>query len=65
MAHTLELMVVAEGVETREQLDVLRRTGCDRVQGYYHSRPLPALEFERFMRSFNSGTGKQTVTQIA
>jgi diguanylate cyclase (GGDEF)-like protein/PAS domain S-box-containing protein len=44
MAHSLRLKVVAEGVETREQLDFLRVHGCDEVQGYFLSRPLPAEE---------------------
>jgi EAL domain-containing protein (putative c-di-GMP-specific phosphodiesterase class I) len=37
---------VAEGVETREQLDKLKNAECDLVQGYYFSRPLPPVEFE-------------------
>ena len=47
MGHSLRLVVVAEGVETSEQLEFLRERGCDAVQGYYHSRPLPAYEFAR------------------
>lgn len=42
LAHTLGLHVVAEGIETREQLDVLRDLGCERGQGFFFSRPLPA-----------------------
>src|SRR5690606_3517891 len=42
MAHSLGLYVVAEGVETKEQLDFLHAHGCDYVQGYYFSRPVPA-----------------------
>ena len=44
MVHTLRLKVVAEGVETAEQLALLRRYGCDLVQGYYLSRPVRAAE---------------------
>jgi len=44
MAHSLRLRVVAEGVETVEQLDFLRREGCDLIQGYLFSRPVPAEE---------------------
>ncbi len=50
MAHSLRLKVVAEGVETREQLDFLRAHGCDEVQGYFLSRPLPADELSEKFR---------------
>jgi EAL domain-containing protein (putative c-di-GMP-specific phosphodiesterase class I) len=46
LASALKLSAVAEGVETRGQLERLVRMGCTRFQGYYFSRPLPALEFE-------------------
>jgi diguanylate cyclase (GGDEF)-like protein len=42
LAHTLQLRVIAEGVETREQMDFLREAGCDEIQGYYLSRPIDA-----------------------
>jgi len=44
LAHTLRLTAVAEGVETREQLDFLRELGCDEIQGYLVSRPMPPAE---------------------
>ena len=46
IARYLNLRVVAEGVETDGQLTLLRDAGCDLVQGYYFSRPLPAMEYE-------------------
>jgi len=51
MAHGLRLNVVAEGVETREQLDYLSRNDCDVIQGFYFSKPLPADDFASMMRT--------------
>ena len=45
MARSLKLKVIAEGVETKEQLDQLRSLGCDLIQGYFFSKPLTAEEF--------------------
>ncbi len=49
LAHNLELAVVAEGVENAEQLELLRQFGCDQVQGYLVSKPLPLAELARFL----------------
>ncbi|WP_163337768.1 EAL domain-containing protein [Desulfopila sp. IMCC35008] len=50
MGHGLGLTVVAEGVETRRQLEKLRELGCDIIQGYYYSSPLPADEMTQLLR---------------
>ena len=47
IARYLKVPVVAEGVESEGQLNLLRKAGCDLVQGYYFSHPLPADEFEK------------------
>jgi diguanylate cyclase (GGDEF)-like protein/PAS domain S-box-containing protein len=51
MARSLGMQTIAEGVETAEQLAFLRAQGCDEVQGYFYSRPLPKLECERFLQA--------------
>ena len=51
VAHGFGLKVIAEGIETVGQYRLLRFLGCDEAQGYYISRPLPAHEFERVLRS--------------
>lgn len=45
MADKLELGLLAEGVETREQIELLQSIGCDQVQGYYYAKPMPEEEF--------------------
>lgn len=51
LAHNLQLRVIAEGVETAQQLQFLREVGCDKYQGYYFSRPVPADDFARLLTS--------------
>ena len=56
LAHALKMKVVAEGVETEEQLRLLRLLGCDEMQGYLFSRAVPTDVFEtRFLRHFDPG----------
>ncbi|MGD0731591.1 MAG: EAL domain-containing response regulator [Terracidiphilus sp.] len=54
MGHELDMHVIAEGVETQEQLDFLRVKGCDSVQGYFFSRPLPANEMVAWLHAYRS-----------
>jgi diguanylate cyclase (GGDEF)-like protein len=56
MAHSLNLEVIAEGVETQSQLEHLRATGCDQIQGYYFSRPIPASDMTTMLRDEKSLT---------
>ena len=52
MAHSLGLRTIAEGVETEEQLNILKEIGCDIAQGYYFSKPLPAEEVEKRLKDW-------------
>lgn len=52
MAKMIGLDVIAEGVETKEQLEFLRSIDCDIAQGYYYSRPIPVDEFEEFLKEY-------------
>ena len=49
--RSLGLKVIAEGVETMEQLDCLRKMNCDEVQGYLFSRPVPAAEMTQLLQN--------------
>ena len=61
IARYLRVPVVAEGVETQAQMEMLRQAGCELVQGYYFSRPLPAEEFEKLIeREIKIDRGNQT-----
>ena len=68
IADYLSVPVIAEGVETEEQLSALKTIGCDLVQGYLFSKPVPAKEFERFFTEYrldgdvpaNGGAAKKT-----
>lgn len=57
IAKQLKLSVVAEGSETKEQVDKLRELDCDQTQGYYYSRPLPEDQFLKKLREVNEKKG--------
>lgn len=50
MASKLDITVLAEGVETKEQVELLRSIGCDQVQGYYYAKPMPEYEFFELLK---------------
>jgi len=51
MAHKLGIKVIAEGIETSEQRDLLTAAGCDYGQGYFYSKPIPASEFDQLLNA--------------
>jgi diguanylate cyclase len=59
LAHAMQLKVIAEGVETREQLNMLRSLGCDEIQGYLISHPVPALKVEGILRDIHGGVQRR------
>jgi EAL domain-containing protein (putative c-di-GMP-specific phosphodiesterase class I) len=61
LAHKLGMEVVAEGVETEAQLKYLLSIGCEKVQGYFISKPLPGDEAEEFIRAFHPLNGLGSV----
>nr|WP_255314628.1 EAL domain-containing protein [Pseudoalteromonas tetraodonis] len=54
MSHDLNLKVVAEGVETAYQCELIKKLGCDYIQGYYYSEPLEQDDFCNYLSHFNS-----------
>ena len=65
MVHALKKKIVAEGVETQEQLALLRQWGCDAIQGYLFSEPLPAEDFAEFVRATALGSEARRTTALA
>ena len=49
MAKSLSLKTVVEGVETKKQVDFVKKVGCDIIQGYYYSKPITSEEFDEYL----------------
>ena len=56
MIKHLGYQIIAEGVETKEQAEMLKGANCDMVQGYYYARPMPIEDFRRFLHEFNKAS---------
>ena len=65
LAHTLGLRVVAEGVEDDEQVRLLRELGCDQIQGFYVSQPVPADQIVPLLRGWRRASGSRCLTQAS
>jgi EAL domain-containing protein (putative c-di-GMP-specific phosphodiesterase class I) len=63
LGHTLKLKVIAEGVETPEQLEFLQRVGCDQYQGYHYSAAMPPVEFAEFIRLGGRGQKSESAAE--
>ena len=64
IAHNLSLTVVAEGVEVKQQLDMLKKLRCEVIQGYYYSKPLSADDFTQFLRQQKTQDTSSKVTAL-
>ena len=53
MAHGLDIRVVCEGVERKEQVEFLREIECVIIQGYYYSKPMPMADYEKYLLQFD------------
>jgi diguanylate cyclase (GGDEF)-like protein len=65
LAHSLRLKVVAEGVESSEQLDFLKVLGCDQYQGFHFSAAVPAAEFEQLIRTQREGEAELSESEAS
>lgn len=61
MAHHMDAKVIAEGVETEDQLKFLKRHDCDYVQGFYFSKPLPKEEFEKLLDGMDTEARRRSL----
>jgi EAL domain-containing protein (putative c-di-GMP-specific phosphodiesterase class I) len=65
MAKSLKLQVIAEGVETEEQLRFLKEHDCDQFQGFYFSKPIPATDLAQILRRNPAATFEQKAALLA
>jgi EAL domain-containing protein (putative c-di-GMP-specific phosphodiesterase class I) len=64
LGHALGMKVVAEGVETEQEEDLLRRQGCDEIQGYLYSRPLVPRELAHWLRDAATGASMRDTAAV-
>jgi EAL domain-containing protein (putative c-di-GMP-specific phosphodiesterase class I) len=59
MAHSMKMKVIAEGVDTENQLAFLKQNNCDQIQGYHFCKPLPVDELSRFLQKEENNSSRQ------
>ena len=64
LANELGMPVIAEGVETEEDVEMLRRVGCQIVQGYYYSKPLSIEDYEEFLKGYSYGDMDEIISKV-
>jgi EAL domain-containing protein (putative c-di-GMP-specific phosphodiesterase class I) len=64
LANELGMPVIAEGVETEEDLEMLKRVGCQIVQGYYYSKPLSIDDYEEFLKNRSYGDMEAIISAV-
>jgi len=64
LARSLDLKVIIEGVETKEQADYVREKGCDEIQGFYYYKPMPAQQIEKLLQEMDENTMGKVVPSI-
>ena len=64
LANELGMPVIAEGVETAEDVEMLRRVGCQIVQGYYYSKPLSIEDYEAFLKGYSYGDMDAIISKV-
>ena len=64
LANELGMPVIAEGVETEEDIEMLRRVGCQMVQGFYYSKPLSVEDYEKFLKGYSYGSMDSIIEKV-
>lgn len=64
LANDLGMPVIAEGVETKEDVEMVKAAGCQMVQGYYYAKPMPVEDFEKYLETYPYGDMKAIVEKV-
>jgi len=64
LANDLGMPVIAEGVETAEDVEMIRAAGCQMVQGYYYAKPMPVADFEKYLETYPYGDMKAIIKKV-